>query len=185
MEERDLDFRALEYVSPYDNNLMCPICRSAFVDPVVVSECDHHFCRECLAQTHNWNQYSGTCPTCRRSGRLNASGSASKLLVNILDDLVVKCPNSVDGCDKQVKRGQVLDHVSIYCPFSLVDCPRDECNEKVRRKDAAECLHLAVSCLGCRQAMTLADLNVCPLSASTFWSKLMLCAPDTLAQRLP
>lgn len=160
MEEREVDFRALDYVSTYDSNLECPICRSAFVDPVVVTDCDHHFCRDCLDYTTSWNQYSGTCPTCRRPGRLNGSGSASKLLLNILDDLVVKCPNQSDGCDKQVKRGHLPDHLNIYCPCTLVECPEDGCDQRVPRKDAAQCLHQPVSCLACRQSMTVQELDV-------------------------
>ena len=160
MEDREVDFRALDYVSTYDSNLECPICRSALVDPVVVTDCDHHFCRDCLDYTTSWNQYSGTCPTCRRPGRLNGSGSASKLLLNILDDLVVKCPHKSDGCDKQVKRGHLPDHLNIYCPYTLVECPEDGCDQRVRRKDAAQCLHQPASCLACRQPMTVQELDV-------------------------
>ncbi|KAG9579204.1 hypothetical protein KCU77_g408, partial [Aureobasidium melanogenum] len=159
MEEREIDLRALDYVSAYDSNLMCPICRSAFVDPVVVADCDHHFCRDCLDYTTSWNQYSGTCPACRRPGRLIGSGSASKLLLNILDDLVVKCPNQPDGCDKQIKRGHLLDHINLYCDYTLIDCPDRECDRKVRRKDAAHCVHQPVSCLACRQSMTVQELD--------------------------
>lgn len=162
MEERQIDFRGLDYVSPYDSNLMCPICRSAFVEPVVVSDCDHHFCRECLEQTHSWKHFSGSCPACRRPGRLHGSGSASKLLLNIIDDLVVKCPNHADGCDKHLKRGHLRDHVDIYCQFTHVDCPDDSCKHRVFRKDAAQCVHQPVSCLACRQPMTVADLEVRP-----------------------
>ncbi|KAI5265061.1 polysaccharide deacetylase [Aureobasidium subglaciale] len=159
MEEREVDFRALEYVSTYDDNLSCPICRSAFVDPVVVSDCDHHFCRDCLDYTSSWNQRSGNCPICRRAGRLNGSGSASKLLANILDELVVKCPKEAEGCDKQIKRGHLVDHINIYCQYTLVDCPQSGCEQKVRRKDAAQCVHQPVSCLACRQNMTVQDLD--------------------------
>ncbi|CAD0086153.1 unnamed protein product [Aureobasidium vineae] len=174
MEEREVDIRALDYVSAYDNNLMCPICRSAFVDPVVVADCDHHFCRDCLDYTTSWNQYSGTCPACRRPGRLTGSGSASKLLLNILDDLVVKCPNQPKGCNKQVKRGHLLDHVNIYCDYTKIDCPDDACDQKTQRKDAAHCVHQPVSCLACRQSMTLhwqiecADHDIpCPSCAAS------------------
>ncbi|KAI4748605.1 hypothetical protein E4T50_01122 [Aureobasidium sp. EXF-12298] len=159
MEEGQVDLRALDYVSAYDSNLMCPICRSAFVDPVVVADCDHHFCRDCLDYTTSWNQFSGTCPTCRRPGRLIGSGSASKLLLNILDDLFVKCPNQLEGCDQQIKRGHLLDHMHIYCDYTLIDCPQDGCDQKTRRKDAETCMHQPVSCLACRQSMTVQDLD--------------------------
>ena len=62
--------------------------------------------------------------------------ATSKILVNILDDLVVRCPKSEDGCTVTVKRGEVQDHMSIYCGYALQECNADDCELPVRRKDA-------------------------------------------------
>lgn len=158
-----LDMRSLDYVTDYDSNLMCPICRCPFVDPVVLNDCDHCFCRDCLIQT--WTEYQpggprGNCPTCRTQTRLAAKGAVSKILVNILDDLLVKCPKHEDGCHMQVKRGEVQNHINLYCSYALVECPKENCDQSVRRKDASQCLHSAVACIDCHEDMFVADLEV-------------------------
>ena len=159
-----LDFHLLDYVSDYDTNLMCPICRSPFVDPVVLSECDHCFCRDCLRQTWNPSGYTpgipkGNCPTCRTPSKLIGRGPVSRILVNILDDLVVKCPKHEEGCEAQMKRSEVQDHVKNYCGYTWVQCPSTSCELPIRRKDGNECLHFGVTCIDCRQTTHMANLE--------------------------
>lgn len=155
-----VDLRLLDYVAPYDENLMCPICRCPFVDPVVLTECDHCFCRECIRQTwttsttYNPLGPRGDCPTCRTPAKLGPRSATSKILINILDDLKVKCPKASEGCPAEVKRGEVQDHMTIYCGFALVECQSSDCELAVRRKDASQgCLHYGVSCYSCREEM--------------------------------
>lgn len=143
---------------------MCPICRSPFVDPVVLSECDHCFCRDCLRQTWNPAGYTpgipkGNCPTCRASTKLIGRGPVSRILINILDDLVVKCPKHEEGCETQMKRSEVQDHVKNYCGYTWVPCPSESCELPLRRKDGDECLHYGVTCIDCRQTTHMANLD--------------------------
>lgn len=174
-----VDLRLLDYVAPYDDNLMCPICRCPFVDPVVLTECDHCFCRECIRQTwttstaYNPLGPRGDCPTCRTPAKLGPRNATSKILINILDDLKVKCPKSNEGCTAQVKRGEVQDHMSIYCGYALVECVSSDCELAVRRKDASQgCLHYGVSCYSCKE-----ELQKCALEAH--WARQ---CPDRLVE---
>ncbi|KAF2162423.1 hypothetical protein M409DRAFT_27048 [Zasmidium cellare ATCC 36951] len=160
------DLRLLDYVTPYDDNLMCPICRCPFVDPVVLTECDHCFCRDCIRQTwttstaYNPLGPRGDCPSCRTPAKLGPRSATSKILTNILDDLIVKCPKSDDGCKAQVKRGEVQDHLSIYCGYALIECVAEGCELPVRRKDSTQgCLHFGVSCLACHEEMQKCHLE--------------------------
>lgn len=169
-----VDLRLLDYVSPYDDNLMCPICRCPFVEPVVLAECDHCFCRDCIRQCwNNRRDYNplgprGDCPTCRTPAKLGPRNATSRVLVNIVEDLVVKCPKSDEGCKAEVKRGEVADHVGIYCGYALVECVGEDCELPVRRKDAAQgCLHYGVSCASCQKELQKWKLdahwqNECP-----------------------
>ncbi|KAK5688723.1 hypothetical protein LTS10_000701 [Elasticomyces elasticus] len=162
-----VDLRLLDYVTPYDDNLMCPVCRCAFIDPVVLVECDHCFCRDCIRQT--WattaSAYTplgprGDCPSCRTPAKLGPRSATSKILVNITDDLVVRCPNSEQGCKATVKRGEVQDHVGIYCGYAKQECHAEDCEQPVRRRDAdLGCLHYDVTCLDCRETMQKAELE--------------------------
>lgn len=158
-----VDLRALDYVSKYDDNLVCPICRCPLVDPVLLMDCDHCFCRDCIRQT--WPAHSplgpkGDCPTCRMPAKLGPRASTTKILVNILDDLVVKCPKSENGCKSQVKRGEVQDHIAIYCGYSMVECKDANCGQSIQRKDYEQgCLHYTVNCESCHQEMPKAELE--------------------------
>ncbi|KAG8628582.1 hypothetical protein KVT40_004455 [Elsinoe batatas] len=159
-----VDFHLLDYVSEYDNNLMCPICHSPFVDPVVLQECDHCFCRDCLRQTWSISEYQpglpkGNCPTCRTRCKLMGRGPVSRILVNILDDLVVRCPKHEEGCTSEIKRSEVQNHVNNYCAYTWVECPGQECELPLRRKDAGECMHFGVTCIDCRQTTHMANLE--------------------------
>ena len=161
-----IDMRLLDYVSDYDDNLMCPICRCPFVDPVVLRDCDHCFCRDCLNLT--WTEYhpsgpSGRCPTCRTQTRLAPKSAVNKILINILDGLVVRCPKHDDGCTVEMKRGEVQDHINLYCSEAFVACPRANCEQSTRRKDASQCLHYGVVCIDCHQYMLVDNLEVCLL----------------------
>ncbi|KAF2483019.1 hypothetical protein BDY17DRAFT_250896 [Neohortaea acidophila] len=170
-----VDLRLVDYVSSYDPNLMCPICRCPFVDPVVLAECGHCFCRECIRQS--WNTQTttytphgphGDCPSCRTPARLRPRSTTNNILINMTDELIVRCPKSDEGCKAEVKRGEVQDHVNIYCGFTLVECGADHCELPVRRKDVAQgCLHYGVSCLSCRKELDKCNLdchwrNDCP-----------------------
>lgn len=161
-----VDLRLLDYVSAYDDNLVCPICRCPYVDPVVLAECDHCFCRDCIRQTwttstaYNPLGPRGDCPTCRTPAKLGPRSATSKILINILDDLVVQCPKTSDGCKAKVKRGEVQDHMSIYCGYAMVECPADGCELALRRKDSTQgCLHYGVSCLACHEEMQRCHLE--------------------------
>lgn len=165
-----VDLRMLDYVTPYDDNLMCPICRCPFVDPVVL-DCDHCFCRDCIRQT--WLAQStynplgprGDCPTCRAPAKLGPRSATSKILINILDDLVVKCPNTVEGCHAQVKRGEVQDHMNLYCGYSMTECLESGCELPVQRRLSTQgCLHYPVSCFACHEEMQKCYLQ-------THWKK--------------
>jgi len=159
-----IDMHLLDYVSGFDNNLMCPICRSPFVDPVALDGCDHCFCRNCLRQTWNLTEYTpgipkGRCPTCRTDSCLIGRGGVSRILVNILDELVVKCPRHEEGCESTITRSEVQGHVGTYCGYTWVVCPSADCGLPVRRKDVRECLHFGVTCIDCRHTTHMASLE--------------------------
>ncbi|QIW98635.1 hypothetical protein AMS68_004153 [Peltaster fructicola] len=157
-----IDFRMLDYVKEYDENLVCAICRCPFVDPVILTECDHAFCRDCIRQSWPDHQLGprGNCPTCRTPSKLPARSSTSKIIVNILDDLEVHCPKHERGCTAIVKRGALRDHVTLYCGYGSIECLAEECTQTMLRKDSKEgCLHYPVSCIDCHQAMLKSELE--------------------------
>ncbi|KAH6646733.1 hypothetical protein BKA67DRAFT_663133 [Truncatella angustata] len=152
-----VDLRLLDYETAVDENLICPICRVAFVQPVITN-CDHVFCHRCLVQAH---ALSPVCPIDRLPLKLAAdTRSAPKIVHNQLGSLQVRCPNHVRGCQLVVARSLVENHVTRYCDQTPVPCPHPKCCGTVVRKDVGKgCLHYHVQCEYCQESMQKADLE--------------------------
>ncbi|MCJ1298819.1 hypothetical protein MMC08_001609 [Hypocenomyce scalaris] len=156
-----VDLRSLDYVTPFDHNLMCAICHCPFVAPVKL-DCDHIFCQECVnrAMMHQDRDFR-TCPTCRSKIRQGVVAPVPKIIIRILDELMAKCVFHEEGCTEVVTRGAMQDHIDRYCDYSRVDCPLQDCVLKARRKDAEKgCLHNFVECDDCYQSTMEQDLEI-------------------------
>ncbi|KAF1930902.1 uncharacterized protein M421DRAFT_361862 [Didymella exigua CBS 183.55] len=163
------ELSALEYTTDPDSNLVCLICHAPFDKPVQLP-CEHYFCRECLQ--HAWAPQSApckTCPTCRRVVESeNDTRAVPKIIETMLDELVVKCPNTKTGCTWVDHRVNVHDHVMLYCEYTPIECSAADCRLHTTQKDFHKgCLHYSVSCEDCHASLMKKDLeehqrNLCP-----------------------
>lgn len=160
-----VDLRALDYISSYDGHLMCPICHCPFIRPVRL-QCDHVFCQTCLNSAITASDVAPedfNCPTCRAPTR-DIFMNVPRLLINMCDDIRVRCPFSGEGCKEIVPRGHVQSHVDKYCEFKLVECPSLSCDKKTRKKNLSpdrRCMHGLHRCDGCGEDVMEQDLDVC------------------------
>jgi len=138
-----IDYRALTYVDTVNENLICPICRVALVDPVD-TECEHTFCKECITQALEHND---VCPIDRSPFPRPATMTRShKIVLNQLDSLLVECT----CCAAHIPRSMLKHHLDRYCKESLVRCPDEGCLQQVKRKFAEQgCLHTDIACPDC------------------------------------
>ncbi|GIJ89244.1 hypothetical protein Asppvi_008174 [Aspergillus pseudoviridinutans] len=171
-----VDLRALEYVSNYDDHLMCAICHCPFIRPVRL-QCDHVFCQKCLNSaitTFAAGRDDFTCPSCRTPTR-DVYLNVPRLLINMCDDVRVKCPFSSEGCKEIVPRGHVQAHVDKYCGYRLMDCPGTLCDKKTRKKDLSpdkKCMHELHQCSRCEEEVMEQDYEehvkeLCPSLRTT------------------
>lgn len=156
-QEGSIDFRSLDYISAVDENLVCPICRIAFISPITTI-CDHVFCRDCFDQSY---RISPTCPIDRCPIRVPQDiGPTHKIILNQLDGLEVRCPNSGEGCAKVLARSMVQNHVEKYCGYTLVSCSEKTCEAKMSRKDVTRgCLHYDTICPDCAETLKEIDMD--------------------------
>ncbi|KAJ5782588.1 Zinc finger RING-type [Penicillium paradoxum] len=156
--ERDelIDLRSLDLVSEYDSHLMCPICHCPFVEPVRL-ECDHVFCGSCLSSAittfRSTDSDEFPCPSCRNPTQ-TVSVSVPRLLINMCDEIRVRCPLITEGCQEIIPRGHVQSHVEKYCGYRLVPCPDDSCEQMTRSKDVGmdrKCIHAVRRCSRCEE----------------------------------
>lgn len=82
----------LEDVNP---DFICSICFLVLLNPVS-TPCDHHFCEFCVRK---WLKVgNNTCPTCRSELSIDQLKPMSRIIVNILGSLKLRCPNVKSGC---------------------------------------------------------------------------------------
>jgi len=160
--KESVDLRLLDYVSDFDRNLMCPICCCPLIQPVRL-DCDHTFCQHCLRRALQAQaDDKRSCPTCRKFTKETDALPVPRFLVHMIDELIVKCPKYTDGCEARLKRGDVEDHVTLYCEHAEVACPSIMCALTISRKDyRKECLHCIVACGNCQMQLMERELQVC------------------------
>lgn len=156
-----VDLRELEYVQPFDRNLLCPICQCPFVTPVKLN-CDHIFCMECIGTAlEHQQEHLRNCPSCRTRAHIVDIETVPKLIQNMLDDMKVRCPLASKGCSTELTRSAIENHITKYCSQREIDCPAPECARKVQRKWAADgqCHHSLVLCGDCQDYFMESSLS--------------------------
>ncbi|KAK9376862.1 uncharacterized protein V1513DRAFT_218460 [Lipomyces chichibuensis] len=167
MEEREspkttnryeADIRSLLYVSLNDN-LVCPICCSAFVDPCY-TKCGHTFCSVCLYKAL---AQSNKCPVDRGPLSDEDICPPPKILSNMVNELLVYCPNADKGCKIVIQRCLLPHHLRDKCHYALLECPSDECTELIERRfierDPAKCFHQPMTCPDCNGSVSEFELD--------------------------
>ncbi|CAG8583409.1 4959_t:CDS:2 [Cetraspora pellucida] len=123
-----LDLRSLIYVEAINSNLICCICQAPFVDPVVIESCG-----SCINQAITSRP---TCPVDRsRLSDVCDLKPASKIVSNMVNELLVYCSNKDVGCNYQGQRQLLSCHLKEGCMFTIVECCNEECQESVLKKD--------------------------------------------------
>lgn len=128
-----------EYVGKkVDPDLECAICHEPMIDPVLLPDCSHMFCRRCITETLSART---VCPLCQTKPTVDLLVKAPYPLKNRLDSLEVFCP--VNRC--HVARHALSDHIPT-CPR---ECPQG-CGDKIAPKDDARheliCNSVTLSC---------------------------------------
>ncbi|XP_031551072.1 TNF receptor-associated factor family protein DDB_G0277243-like [Actinia tenebrosa] len=151
-----------QFVKDIDENLICPICKTVFEDPVICKD-GHSFCKECIDQRL---KESKKCPV---DGRMidNQTFSRNFVLCGILGKLDVFCQRPDESkdekdvqqtCEWNGKLHSLAKHRET-CPFQQVQCPNVNCNSKLQRRELANhekvCWFKKVLCEECQLGMVL------------------------------
>lgn len=107
----------------HDSELVCAICDEYLWDPLVLTSCEHPFCRPCISQ---WFQTAGsglTCPTCRVTvpNDIDALKAPPAILTKMLNKLRIYCLNKSRGCPWVGARPDLGAHL-VGCTFRRTTC---------------------------------------------------------------
>lgn len=123
---------------------------------------------------------SSTCPVDRNPLGAGDVSAAPIMITNLVNDLVVLCPNGGLGCTATQPRSLVKGHLKEDCGFVVVDCPG--CDEKIMRRDLrGECRHAEIECTHCLAMIRQLEMEVrgatAPLRVCLFVSVQLLLLP--------
>ncbi|KAH9938937.1 hypothetical protein B0H21DRAFT_795394 [Amylocystis lapponica] len=126
------------YIDTTNVNLVCCICRSPFLDPCTTRTCCHTFCYDCIAQAI---AVSRQCPIDRCPLSMHDLAPADPVVRNLVDELIVECPQRAAGCMYTCQRLLLAAHLKDACEFVETVCPDGLRDQRVLRKDAAAHAH--------------------------------------------
>ncbi|KAI0674953.1 hypothetical protein C8Q78DRAFT_1066841 [Trametes maxima] len=107
--------------------------RSPFVEPCTTRTCCHTFCYECISQAITISRH---CPIDRTPLSLHDLAPADPVIRNLVDELVVKCPQERLGCTYNCQRLLLSVHLRDSCQYVQVNCQKPGCARRFLKKDA-------------------------------------------------
>ncbi|KII92803.1 hypothetical protein PLICRDRAFT_103908 [Plicaturopsis crispa FD-325 SS-3] len=142
------------YVDTPNSNLICCICRMPFSNPVSARTCSHTFCHDCIVRAM---EHSPHCPVDRSKLSPDDLVPASTIIRNLVDELIVQCPQRSRGCGYICQRQLLASHMRATCEFVEVPCSSDQCSNTAHEP---ECPKREVKCEFCADEFPYAELSL-------------------------
>ena len=96
------------------DEFICGICQAVLNKPVVTQCCRQSYCKDCIEE---WLRGHDTCPNDRQTLTIDGVYEASRLVINLIDKLQIKCDFSDKGCPEVTTIGTKVDHYKT-CTFN-------------------------------------------------------------------
>ena len=115
-------------------HLVCAVCQDGYERPRALP-CGHNFCEDCIfLWVRRLVGEVKTCPLCRQAFVTRQITEVSPLLEGVMDSLRWRC--QYEGCYAVMPLAERQRH-RLHCAFRLMQCPRLNCNRRIRRQDLA------------------------------------------------
>ena len=92
----------------------CGICQDVLNKPVVTQCCRQSYCRNCIEE---WLSDNDTCPNDRQELSVDELIEVPRLVVNVINNMQIRCEMSEKGCSAVISIGQLEQHRN-ECRFS-------------------------------------------------------------------
>merc|ERR1712136_440739 len=124
----------------------CPICLDILNSPVLIQQCQHRFCQNCLVDKIK------KCPTCRIPFSHKKDLRSDRNTKNLILKLLFKCENT--KCDIILQLEDLLKH-SQLCNYNEVVC--EKCDAKFLKNEAET--HRAICDIKMQMDMKVRELK--------------------------
>jgi hypothetical protein len=147
MEElkiKGIDIDRVVNMSHSREEVICPICKNVFLDPVTCEKCENYFCLTCI-QIWLKNSRNKCINRCEYNQK-----KVPPILNRLLSKLILTCENKENGCDEKINYDSIKSHVK-SCEFRIEICVG--CKQKFLKKDLlqhfVECEVIEIKCEIC------------------------------------
>jgi hypothetical protein len=127
--------------------------------------CLHIFCQTCLFRAL---EVSPSCPNDRLPLGTHQIQPAPRIVSQMCDELVIRCPHHELGCPYTGQRQSLHHHLTEECVYTETGCCSRGCGETVRKMDLGKhlesCKYRLVDCDMCHSSIRFVDVEVCPFS---------------------
>ena len=111
------------FCTPPPLDFLCTLCGMVAREPLECRNCTRLFCTLCLfCKNQLTDSTEVSCPFCSPSARPQ---KPSKVLLRIINELVIYCKFTENGCQERHSLGKILNHESI-CKFRTVKCDNSQ-----------------------------------------------------------
>ena len=114
------------FVGEFFDSFLCPICLDVVEDPIMMSTCEHLFCKVCFDTMVKSS--IALCPTCREAANKNGSKPLNHVLKSIYGSLKMQCMDP--SCEEKLTISNYKHHDET-CPKINFNCP--DCGFNVKK----------------------------------------------------
>ncbi|KAF9520296.1 hypothetical protein BS47DRAFT_1287241 [Hydnum rufescens UP504] len=140
-----------------------------FTTPTATTTCTHTFCKDCITKAL---AFHAECPVDRSPLALTDLQPATTIVRNLVDELIVQCPNAPFGCQQTCQRQLLGSHLAHECLHVSTHCCEEDCDATLLRRDidkhyhSAQCPAAEWTCPHCEMTLARSDrashLLACP-----------------------
>jgi len=152
----------IEYSEIEKKELVCPICKCVINGKVMITECFHRFCLNCISTSL---LIKDECPMCRTRTRMD-NVAEIKINTEYLKKVLVKCKYHDLGCKTVIMRDLYKGHIDT-CEYIPVKCScGTEYNKFTKEEHIKTCKDKPEQCQECGEIIKSKDMenhakNIC------------------------
>ncbi len=144
--------RFVDLIESESEEFTCGICLGIFCDPIETKCCRKTYCFDCI---NDWILDNNSCPNDRNLLSNNDLIRPSKITINLLSKLRIRCDYQSMGCEEVIGLDSILSHCE-RCPYN--ECL--ECGLKLGKIEEHNCVQLLKEKIQINDVFKLQEIEI-------------------------